>query len=169
MEFKPWPVIRNNYVESFDVVISERKKEELTRRINNEFEKYYAQLYKQIEEDKGCFAPERAEEITERRLREARETYFEADLFRKISILANNFCVWWPGKMYRNPNFSQQKNNRKQIIADLDRLLTECGYTNVDIFARDLSETAREQKFLVIADLFFQMRDLGYTWDELAR
>lgn len=159
-----YEAINANRINDFGINITEAKKEEIILKINQAFADYATGRYEEIRAGMTrVLGAEKADKMVSEKM----EEYASFDLYEKISEVANNFRMWW-GKNYRRIHKGKKA---KKLIADLDRLIVENGYSTINVFAEwdDLSETAREQKYLAVADLFLQMLDLGYTWDELAR
>lgn len=108
-----------------------------------------------------------APELTNKMLVETRTRLETLDWPGRIALLINNFHCWWPGESYYTEKTGEhaepiEKVKSDKLIADLKIVRIAGG------FDQNLPEN-RFERLAVLTDMYFRMRDKGYTRDELTR
>lgn len=100
------------------------------------------------------------------------------NLYQRISVLLNNFYLWWPGGWYRQileeRETKHDKDTQKliadrQLIADLDELIHRAGYDSVAENIAKRENIDNNVRLKILADIYINMRKKGYDRLKLIR
>lgn len=157
-------------IQSLNLNMTEEEKARLSAKIEQAFTEYTGGWYQELRVrlTKVLNNPQEVE----KRIAEEKREHFSYNLNGRISELVNNFRLWWP-KGRRREYIVKMKGEyqakAQQLVADLDEIIFKKGYQDAPILrdCEEFTEEAWAERFLVIADVFLEMRAKGYSLKEL--
>lgn len=94
----------------------------------------------------------------------------------KTIKLLGNFLCWFPGGYYRDLKLNEYERTKdeirfeynKKIAEDLDEAIKECGYGSEAEIIGNKGNIDKNLKTKVLLEIYFKMKDKGYSNRELA-
>lgn len=99
-----------------------------------------------------------------------------SSLENKTIKLLGNFLCWFPGGYYRDLKLNEYESSKdkerfeynKKIAEDLDEAIKECGYSSEAEIIGSKGIIDKNLRVKVLLEVYFKMKDKGYSNRELA-